>query len=93
MVLVAVLMLFGPGVVYLATWTLSGRLRPGLRKTYRFLGAILVFPGSGISWYFAAYTGDQGGITAYFFQLAVILHYLLLSVTVVGAHYLGKLRG
>jgi len=30
-----------------------------------------------IAIYFAAYTGDQGGITAFYFQIAVIVVYLL----------------
>jgi hypothetical protein len=43
----------------------------------------VVFLGSGISIYFAMYTGDQGGIGAFFFQISVILVYVALSISLV----------
>ena len=86
--LIGNLLLFGPGLVFLATLPLTRRLRPALRRTYWVLGAIIVFAGSGTSYYLAAFTGDQGGIAAYFFQIAVILAYLLLSVSLIAASWL-----
>jgi len=50
---------------------------------YRVLGGLFVFVGGGISFYFASYTGDQGGIGAFFFQMAVILVYSVFSVSIV----------
>lgn len=73
-------MLLAPGAVFIFTLPLSGRLRPGLRKAYRVLGGLVVFLGSGISFYFAAYSGDQGGIAAFYFQIAVILVYAAVSL-------------
>jgi len=32
------------------------------------LGGVVVFAGSGVSVYFAGYSGDQGGISALFFS-------------------------
>jgi len=74
-------MLLGPGAVFVLSLPFSGRLRPSLCKTYRIFGGLVVFLGSGISFYLAMYTGDQGGIAAYFFQIAVILVYAILSVS------------
>lgn len=51
-----------------------------------------MFIGGGISFYFASYTGDQGEISAYFFQIAVILVYALLLVAVVGISLVMKIR-
>ncbi len=81
--LVGLLMLLAPGLVFLVTLPWSGRLRPRLRWLYRILGGAVVFGGSALSYYFAAYTGDQGGIAAYFFQMAVIATYALLSLLLV----------
>jgi hypothetical protein len=82
------LMLVTPGVIFLITFPLSGRLKPGIRKVYRILGGTVVFLGSGISLYLASYTGDQGGIAAYFFQIAVILVYLVLWISLFGLNWL-----
>ena len=82
------LMLLAPTAIYLATFPFSRRLRPGLRWLYRLLGGVIVFAGSATSFYFAAYTGDQGGIAAYFFQIAVIVAYILFSVVLVAANWL-----
>jgi hypothetical protein len=81
--LIGLLMLLLPSAVFILTLPFSGRLKPGLRKVYRFVGGIVVFLGSGISFYFASYTGDQGGITAFFFQIAVIFVYAVLSISLV----------
>ena len=81
--LVGLLMLLGPGVFFLVTLPLSGRLRPSVRKAYGILGGMVVFFGSGTSYYLASYTGDQGGIAAYFFQIGVILAYIVVSVSLV----------
>ena len=40
----------------------------------------VVFVGGGISFYFAWYTGEQGGIAAFLFQKAVILVYITFSI-------------
>lgn len=76
-------MLLVPAIIFLLTLPLSGRLGPGLRTTYRLIGGFVVFVGSGTSLYLASYTGDQGGIAAFFFQIAVILVYVTLSISIV----------
>ncbi len=76
-------MLLVPCIVFVFTLPFSNRLRPRLRNTYRILGGLIVFVGSGISLYLAMYTGDQGGIGAFFFQIAVILVYAALSILLV----------
>ena len=76
-----------PIAVYSATFIVAKKLLPGFCRWYRILGAVLVFGGSGVSVYFAAYTGDQGGIAAFYFQLLVIVIYLLLSMTLVIANW------
>ncbi len=86
--LTGLLMLLVPGVVFVLTLPFSGRLKPGLRAVYRYAGGIVVFCGSGISLYLASYTGDQGGIAAYFFQLAVISVYAILSISLVILNWL-----
>ncbi|PLX73676.1 MAG: hypothetical protein C0614_12685 [Desulfuromonas sp.] len=70
--LIALLMLLGPVVVFLAFWPLSNRLLRPLRRLYRLLGAAIVFGGSTASYSLANYSGDQGGIAALFCQVAVI---------------------
>ena len=82
--LIGLLMLLGPCFVFLVTLPFSGRLKPSVRKAYRFLGGSVVFLGSGFSYYLASYTGDQGGIGAYFFQIGVILVYIVISIAVIG---------
>ena len=74
--IIGLLMLFFPIIIYIITLPLSRWLKPRLRKLYRFFGGIIVFLGSGTSFYLAAYTGDQGGIAAYFFQITVIIIYV-----------------
>ena len=86
--LIGALMIFVPIAVFLSTLSLSGRFEPGLRATYRYVGGIVVFLGGAISVYFAMYTGDQGGIAAFFFQLAVILVYVALSILLVILNWL-----
>lgn len=81
--LIGLLMILVPVVVYVLTIPLSRQLKPGLRKTYRVIGGLVVFLGGGISIYFASYTGDQGGIAAFYFQILVILVYAALSLAVV----------
>lgn len=80
-------MLVTPIVIYLATFPVSGRLRPRVCKIYRTTGGIVVFFGSATSVYFAAYTGDQGGIAAFYFQVVVIFAYLILSTFLLTANY------
>ena len=86
--LIGLLMLLVPIVVFILTLPASRRLRPSLRAVYRFVGGIVVFLGAGVSVYLASYTGDQGGIAAYFFQLAVISVYVALSVSLVILNWL-----
>lgn len=81
--LIGLLVLICPIIVFLISLPFSRWFKPKLRKTYRVVGGILVFLGSGTSFYFAMYTGDQGGIAAYFFQLTVIAVYLVFSAIVV----------
>lgn len=50
---------------------------------YRVLGSLFVFVGGGVSFYLALYSGDQGGIAAFFFQVAVIVVYSAFSVSLV----------
>lgn len=78
--LIGLLMLLAPAIVFVISLPFSNRLNPTLRKVYRIVGGLIVFVGSGFSLYLAMYTGDQGGIGAYFFQIAVILLYAALSV-------------
>ncbi|WP_417616079.1 hypothetical protein [Oceanisphaera sp.] len=86
--LIALLLLLAPVVFFLFSLPVSGRLRPSLRLIYRLLGGMLVFIGSAASLYFAAYSGDQGGITAFYLQIAVIMAYALLSLLVIIIHLL-----
>ena len=90
--LIGLLMILVPLVVYVITIPLSRRLNPGLRKTYRVIGGIVVFLGSGVSIYFAAYTGDQGGIAAFYFQILVILVYAAFSLSVVIVNWILRAR-
>lgn len=86
------LILVIPPTLFILTVPLSGRLTSALRKVYLGLGGIVVFIGSGISFYFASYTGDQGGIAAYFFQVGVVFVYALLSAIVVSISVVTKLK-
>ncbi len=80
--LAGVLMVLAPILVYIVSLPFSRRLRPVLRRTYRIVGGFVVFLGGGMSLYLASYTGDQGGIAAFFFQSTVILVYVAFSITV-----------
>lgn len=86
--IIGLLMLLGPVVVFAISLRYSRLLRPNLRKVYRMVGGLVVIICSGISFCFAAYTGDQGGIAAYFFQMLVIAVYLVFSMTLVLVNWL-----
>jgi len=78
--LVGLMLLLLPAVVFVISLPFSNRLESTLCNVYRIVGGLIVFLGSGFSLYLASYTGDQGGIAAYFFQIAVILLYVAFSV-------------
>lgn len=86
--LTGLLMILLPVIVYVFTLPYSSRLRPRLCAIYRFAGGIVVILGGGVSVYFAMYTGDQGGIAAYFFQISVIVVYAALSIALVILNWL-----
>ena len=90
---VGLLMLIAPSVIFLITLPASRRLKPLLRWLYRIVGGVIVIAGSIFSLYLAAYTGDQGGIGAFFFQIAVIVVYVLFSVLLVAIHWFAHGRG
>ena len=81
------LLLFAPAVAYLVSLPVSQRFTPFLRWSFRIVGGIVVFGGSSISLYFAAYTGDQGGIAAFFFQLFVIAAFALFAAVFFAIHW------
>ena len=81
--LIGLLMILIPAAVFLFTLPLSKRLKPGLRKVYVVLGGIVVLLGSAVSVYFAAFTGDQGGIAAFYFQILVIVVYAALTLSLI----------
>ncbi|RKZ98545.1 MAG: hypothetical protein DRQ43_01315 [Gammaproteobacteria bacterium] len=56
------------------------------------MGGVIVFGGSAISFYFAAYSGDQGGITAFYFQIVVILVYIFVSVALLTVNWFFQKR-
>jgi len=90
--LIGLLMILVPVVVFVLTVPLSKRLNPGLRKAYLVLGAITVFVGGAVSIYFASFTGDQGGIAAFYFQILVILVYAGLSLSIVIINWILRAR-
>ena len=85
-------MLLVPIAIYMATFSIVRRLRPGLCNLYRIIGGVIVFGGSAISFNFAAYSGDQGGITAFYFQIVVILVYIFVSVALLTVNWLFQKR-
>ena len=89
---IGLLMLFVPIIFFTATLPFSRWLKPGFCLLYRIVGGVVVFAGSGTSVYLAAYTGDQGGIGAYFLQLAVISVYLVFSISLVILNWLSRKR-
>lgn len=97
--LIGLLMILVPVAVYILSLPLSGRMMPGLRMAYRIVGGLVVFLGGGISFYLAWYSGEQGGIAAYFFQKAVILIYAAFSILLIVLNWIlcarqsGKARG
>ncbi len=80
---IGILLLLFPAALYAVSLLWLHRLTGKLRLMYLTLGAIIVFGGSFVSFYFAMYTGDQGGIAAFLFQLFVITTYLIFVVAVV----------
>jgi len=90
--LIGLLMILVPVAVFIVSLPFSRRLKPGLRKAYRIAGGLVVILGGGYSYYLASYTGDQGGIAAYFFQITVILVYLALSFLLVILNWLAEIK-
>ncbi len=80
---VGILLLIFPLVLYVLSLTWRRRLTGRLRLFYLILGAIIVLGGSSVSLYFAMYSGEQGGIAAFLFQLFVIATYLIFVIAVV----------
>jgi len=80
---IGLLMWFLPMIVFIATLPFLSWLKPKLRNLYRILAGAIVFIGSGISLYFAAYTGEQGGISAFYFQALVTLIYSMFSIILI----------
>ncbi len=80
---IGLLIFIFPIALYLATFIISRRLKSSLCWLYRIVGGIIVILGSSISFYFAAYSGEQGGVTAFYLQIVVISVFLLFSVTLV----------
>lgn len=76
-------LLLCPCVVFLVSLFWRHRLTGKIRLLYIFLGAFIVFGGSSVSFYFAMYTGEQGGIAAFFFQLFVVATYLVFAIAVI----------
>lgn len=85
-------MLLAPIIVFMITIPFSRWLKPRLRRLYLVIGGITVFFGSGISLYFAAYTGDQGGIAAYLFQMAVIVIYVSFMIAMASLNCLLRIK-
>jgi hypothetical protein len=81
--LIGLLLLLMPSVVFLVTLPISRKFEPKLCMLYRIVGGIIVIPGSALSYYLAAYTGDQGGIGAFYFQLTLIIIYVVFSVLLI----------
>jgi|GEM_PF-1079447 len=81
--IIALLILLLPSAIYIASYPASRWLEPTVRKAYRGLSGIIVFCGSSVSLYLAAYNGDQGGVGAYLFQLIVISSYVVLSLSLI----------
>lgn len=79
--LIGLLMILGPCAIFVFSLPFTRRFNPGPRMVYRVLGSLIVFVGGGVSFYLASYTGDQGGIAAFFFQIAVIVVYSVFSVS------------
>lgn len=90
--LFGLLMILVPCLVFIFTLSLSRYLSPTLRKFYRITGGLIVFAGGAFSFYLASYSGDQGGIAAYFFQIAVILVYAAMSSATVIANWILRAR-
>ena len=86
-------MLLAPVVLFLATLPFTRKLKPELCMFYRIAGGIIVIAGSAFSFYLAAYSGDQGGIGAFYFQLTVITVYVLFSVLLVILNWFLHRRG
>ena len=63
--------------MYLAVFLYVRKWKPRVRYLHQIIGGIIVFGGGSISIYFAGYTGEQGGIVAFYFQMIVIVVYIL----------------
>lgn len=86
------LILLAPVVLYLLSLPLSVRLPAVLRTVYRLAGAGLVFPAAAAAVYFAGYSGEQGGVPAYFVQLAALISLILLMAAIGLAHWVKRRR-
>jgi len=84
---IGLLMLVVPITIYIASFHFARKLKPRICLLYRIVGGLVVFCGSSVSLYFAAYTGDQGGVGAYLFQIAVIVVYIVFSVIILITNY------
>lgn len=91
--LIGLAMIFVPIIVFIVTLPYSSRLGPSLRLVYRIVGAMIVFIGGAVTVYLASYTGDQGSIAAYYFQIGVISVYTALSVSIVVLNSLRRTAG
>ena len=81
------LILLLPIATYLATFQVARRMRPLLSRLYRIVAGLIVFGGGVTSLYFAAYTGDQGGIAAFYFQLLVCSVYIFFAFLLITVNW------
>ena len=74
--------------MYMAIFPYVRKWGPILRHLYRIVGAVITFGGGSISLYLAAYTGEQGGVAAFYFQIVVIIVYLVFLALLLAANRL-----
>lgn len=75
--LAALLLWSLPWCFYLLSWGLFKYLPSVFRRSFYALNGVLLLLGTGLSVYFAGYSGDQGGIAAAFIVLLMLVAELL----------------
>ena len=89
---IGITLLLLPAVLFVSTLPLTWRLKPNLRKLYWLVGGITTFFGSSISLYLAMYTGDQGGVTAFYFQIFVVCFYGFFVIFITIINWILKIK-
>jgi hypothetical protein len=84
--------LIAPIVIFAVSIPFTGRLSAKLRMAYILGGTAILLVGTPLAVYFSLYGGDQGGVTAFYLYVAVLVTYGVFSLLILTGQWFSKLK-